>query len=165
MRNPGFGKKTIFAASFLVCFFVAAYSFAETLSSAELIENSKKYDGKTVTYIGEVIGDIMRRGNFSWVNISDGENAIGVWMSADMAKTIKFTGNYKSKGDKLKVTGIFNRACIQHGGDLDIHAQAVSKTEEGARVERPLRDDKKKLGIILLGAVFFIWILTLFKRK
>jgi hypothetical protein len=116
MRNPGFGKKTIFAASFLVCFFVAAYSFAETLSSAELIENSKKYDGKTVTYIGEVIGDIMRRGNFSWVNISDGENAIGVWMSADMAKTIKFTGNYKSKGDKLKVTGIFNRACIQHEG-------------------------------------------------
>jgi len=48
-------------------------AFAQSLSSSELIRNAKEYDGKLIVYSGEVIGDVMLRGEFAWVNINDGE--------------------------------------------------------------------------------------------
>ncbi|MDP2927900.1 MAG: DNA-binding protein, partial [Candidatus Omnitrophota bacterium] len=57
-------------------------AFSQSLSSSELINNAKEYDGKLIVYSGEVIGDVMLRGEFAWVNINDGQNALGAWMSA-----------------------------------------------------------------------------------
>ena len=139
--------------------------FAQSLSSSELINHAKEYDGKLVVYSGEVIGDVMLRGEFAWVNINDGQNALGVWMSAVLAKEIKFTGNYKSRGDHLEITGIFHRSCPEHGGDLDIHAQSLRKVGNGRIVKESLNFDKVNLSLILLGALFLVWILTLFKHK
>jgi len=139
--------------------------FSQNLSSSELIQNAQKYDGKLITYSGEVIGDVMLRGEFAWVNINDGQNALGVWTRAALAEEIKFTGNYKSRGDRLEVTGIFHRACLEHGGDLDIHAQSLRKVEKGRMVQEKLNFDKVNLAFILLGALLFIWILTLFKHR
>ena len=135
------------------------------LSSSELIKNAQEYDGKLITYSGEAIGDVMRRGQFVWVNINDGQYAIGVWMGANLAKEIKFTGSYKSLGDTLEVTGVFHRACLEHGGDLDIHAQALRKTGSGRIAKDKLDFNKIRLSLILLGALFLIWTFTLFKRK
>jgi hypothetical protein len=139
--------------------------FSQGISSSELIKNAKEYDGKLITYAGEVIGDVMLRGEFAWVNISDGENALGVWMSAPLAKEIKFAGNYKVRGDSLEIVGIFHRACLEHGGDLDIHAQRSRKLGNGRIVNQGLNLDKKNLSLILFGALFLIWILTLFRHK
>lgn len=140
-------------------------AFSANISSSELIKNAKEYDNKLIAYAGEVIGDVMLRGEFAWVNINDGENAVGVWMSAVLAKEIKFTGNYKSRGDRLEVTGVFHRACLEHGGDLDIHLRSLSKVANGRVVKENLNFDKINLSLILFGALFFIWILTQFKHK
>ena len=139
--------------------------FSQGISSSELIKNAKEYDGKLITYTGEVIGDVMLRGEFAWVNINDGENALGVWISASLAKEIKFTGNYKVRGDSLEIVGIFHRACLEHGGDLDIHAQTLRKLGNGRIVNQRLNLDKKNLSLILFGALLLIWILTLFRHK
>jgi len=141
------------------------FALAQSISSSELINNAKQYDGKPVTYSGEVIGDVMLRGGSAWVNVSDGENAIGVWISSNLAKEINFTGNYKTRGDNLEVIGIFHRACSEHGGDLDIHAQSMRKVGGGRVVKEKLNFDKVNGSLILLGALFIIWILTLFKHK
>ena len=139
--------------------------FAQGLSSSELINHAKQYDGKIVTYSGEVIGDIMLRGEFAWVNINDGQNALGAWMSAALAKEIKFTGNHKSHGDHLEIEGVFHRACLEHGGDLDIHVLSLIKITNGRMIKENLNFDKVNLSLVLLGALFLIWILTLFKHK
>ena len=139
--------------------------FSQDLSSSELIKNAKEYDGKLIAYSGEVIGDVMLRGEFAWVNINDGQNALGAWMSAALAKEIKFTGNYRSRGDSLEIVGVFNRACLEHGGDLDIHARSLRKVASGRMVKEKLNFDKASLSLILLGVLFLIWILTLFKHK
>ena len=160
--------KKNFILIFIVLFLalsLQAIVFAQSLASRELINHAQEYDGKIVTYSGEVIGDVMVRGDFAWVNISDGDNALGVWMSAALAKEIKFTGNYKSRGDNLEIAGVFHRACLEHGGDLDIHAQSLRKLGNGRTVKEKLNFDKVSLSLILLGALFLIWILTLFKRK
>jgi hypothetical protein len=139
--------------------------FAQGLSSSELIKNAKAYDNKLITYTGEVIGDVMLRGEFAWVNINDGDIALGVWMSASLAKEIEFVGNYKARGDSLEIAGIFHRACPEHGGDLDIHAQALRKLTNGRIVKQRVNPDKNNLSLALFGALLLIWILSLFRRK
>jgi hypothetical protein len=164
--------KNLRTSTFLFsCFLVLSFFsslvllFAQSISSSELINNAKQYDGKLITYSGEVIGDVMLRGNFAWVNINDGDNALGVWMDASLAKEIKFTGNYKSRGDSLEISGIFHRACLEHGGDLDIHAQGLRKLASGRMVNQRLNLGKRNLSLVLLGALLIIWILTLFRKK
>jgi len=161
--------KNNFRLILIIIFFVLAFSpqasFSGGINSNELIKNAKQYDGKLVTYSGEVIGDVMPRGEFAWVNINDGDNAIGVWMSAAQAAEINFSGGYKSRGDNIEVAGIFHRACLQHGGDLDIHAQTLRKVANGRIVNQRLNIDKTNLSLVLLVALFLIWILTLFRKK
>lgn len=140
-------------------------AFAKSLGSNELLKDAKQYDGKVITYSGEAIGDIMRRGEFVWVNIHDGDNAVGVWVNTALAKGIDFTGTYKSVGDTVEVYGVFHRACLEHGGDLDIHAQTLRKITAGKIIEHKADFFKVKLILILLGALLLVWILSLFKRK
>ncbi len=139
--------------------------YAQPVSSAELINNAKVYDGKIVVYTGEVIGDPMQRGNYAWLNINDGQNAIGIWLPSSLLSYTSFTGAYKSIGDTIEVTGIFHRACPQHGGDLDIHAQAIRKISTGRRVQQRLNIAKRNFTILLLGLLCLVWILTLLKRR
>jgi hypothetical protein len=140
-------------------FFCGAVCFADSpavclagqISSTELINNAKEYDGKSVVYVGEAVGDVMVRGDFAWVNVNDGENAIGVWLNKESAGEIQFTGSYHSKGDRLEITGVFQRNCIQHGGDMDIHAQGIRKISPGRVVGEELDTGKRNFALILLG--------------
>jgi hypothetical protein len=152
----------------IILFLIAGFPpavFAQSLSSSELINNAKQYDGKIINYSGEVIGDIMLRRGAAWVNINDGENALGVWVNSGLVKEINFTGSYKTRGDNVEVVGVFHRACTEHGGDLDIHAQNIRKSGSGRVVKERLNSDKLHLSFALLGALLFIWILMLLKRK
>ncbi|MBN1393125.1 MAG: hypothetical protein JW947_10030 [Sedimentisphaerales bacterium] len=123
---------------------------AGLVSSTELINNARKFDGQTVVYIGEAVGDVMVRGDFAWVNINDGENAIGVWLSKELAGEIRFTGSYHIIGDRVEITGVFNRNCQQHGGDMDIHAQSIHRISPGKVVGTELNTTKRDLVFVLL---------------
>jgi len=138
---------------------------AESITSTQLIENAKQYDNQTITFQGEVIGDVMKRGDFAWVNINDGTNALGIWMSKDFTKDIVYTGSYKAKGDILEVEGIFHRACPQHGGDMDIHAQVVKKIQSGQTVSETIDSNKRNIALILLGVLCLVLILQVLKKK
>ena len=137
--------------------------FAQVISSSDLIEHAKDYDGKTVIYEGEVIGDIMVRRGFVWMNVSDGANAIGIWSPADLSAGITYAGNYKHTGDRIKVSGVFHRACPEHGGDLDIHAESIRKVSEGRVLTETLNPDKRNLVLILLGVLCLVLVLMRLK--
>lgn len=156
--------RKIFFLSSVFCF-LSSLCFAQPLSSTELINNAKLYDGKTVVYEGEVIGDIMKRGEFAWLNLNDGVNAIGVWLPVPLVEVIAYQGSYKAKGDWLEVTGAFQRACAEHGGDLDIHAFSVKKTVSGRLVNEKLIPGKKNIALVLSIILFLVWILKILKRK
>lgn len=139
--------------------------YAQPVSSSEMINNAKLYDGKVVTYTGEVIGDIMARSDYAWMNVNDGKNAIGIWLKASLAEDISYTGSYKSIGDVVEISGVFHHACPEHGGDLDIHAISIRKIATGRLIQERLNQGKKRFSIILLGILSVVWILTLLKRK
>ncbi len=145
-------------------FFCWTVCYAQPLSSTELINKAKEYDGKSVVYAGEAIGDVMVRGNFAWVNVNDGENAVGVWMSKELAGEIKVTGSYHAKGDRLEITGVFQRNCVQHGGDMDIHAQGIRKISPGKLVKEQLHTGKRNFAFILLGILCLASIFARLRR-
>ncbi len=155
-----------FIGLFLVIFSSVSLLFGEgNVSSGDLIRNSENYDGKVVTYEGEVIGDVMCRGEYGWINVSDGENALGIWCKREDLEKIKFAGSYETKGDEVRVSGIFNRSCTQHQGELDLHAQKLEVVESGREIIHPLNTKKAKLAGILLIAALGFFLLSLLRKS
>lgn len=108
------------------------------VSSIDMIEGAALLDGSKVAFTGEAIGQAMERGTMAWVNVADSGGAIGVWMDAETAAAIRTLGSYRFRGDELRVTGTFSRACGEHGGDMDIHADLVEILRPGERTPHPL---------------------------
>lgn len=127
----------------------------------DLVEKGKELNGKTITIKAEAIGEPLARGKFTWVNVNDGTNVIGIWMDSNEAKKIYKYGNYKSKGDVIEVRGTFSRDCKEHGGDVDIHADSFQILEKGYDKNISINNTRKNISIILmistilLGVVYY----------
>jgi hypothetical protein len=139
--------------------------WAQPVSSKELINNAKNYDGKFVLYQGEAIGEIMKRGGFAWLNINDGENAIGVWAPVGLIRSVSLLGGYKQKGDLVEVSGLFNRSCPVHGGDMDIHAREIIKVSKGRQIPERINFSKAKFALTLVFILGLVWILSLLGKR
>ena len=119
-------------------------------NGAVLIEQAKALNGQTVVYQGEVIGDLMPRQDHYWINILNQGTAIGVWITAEERAHISFAGQYGIQGDQVIITGQFNQACPEHGGDLDIHAESLTLVAAGGNRPEPLDFTRVILAVILL---------------
>lgn len=122
---------------------LAGLAAAAQPTVSELVGHTLDWTGKTVTIEGEAIGEALPRGDWAWVNVSDGTNAIGVWMPLADAKKIGVYGDYHHTGDILRVTGTFSRDCAAHGGDVDIHSTDVVRVKAGSETPHPVPNAKK----------------------
>ena len=138
------------------------HCYAQIPASLELINNAKQYDGKIITYKGEVIGDVMIRGDHAWLHVNDGSIAIGIWAPKTMIQDIGYIGDYHKKGDIVEVSGIFHRSCLEHGGDLDIHASEIKKIASGSLVIQPISRKKVYIGVYSLMLVLLFYALKKF---
>ena len=123
------------AAFILLIAFLLTPGLVRAESGKELTEDPKSFDGRQVMFQGEVIG-VMMRGDYAWVNLLDNGYAIGVWCRVDDAMKISFVGDYNNLGDKVEVVGIFHMACLEHGGDMDVHAVTLEISSKGHAIER-----------------------------
>jgi hypothetical protein len=128
--------------------------------SPELIDKGRALDGKEIEFTGELIGDPMVRGDHVWVNVSDGANAIGVWLPRTLLPSVRFWGSYRARGDTIRVRGVFHRSCPDHGGDMDIHGSAVEIVSIGRPTEHRIGYVPVLSAVLLLfcsPAVFLLW--------
>lgn len=146
-------------------FFAGQAASAAGLGSTELITHAAQYEGQMVIYRGEVIGDVMGRGAYAWVNVSDGQNALGIWAQKAMVAGIRHTGGYQTQGDTIAVEGVFHHRCLEHGGDLDIHARRVELVAAGGPTAEALAPAKYRAALLLGGAALLLWTLTRSKNK
>jgi len=116
-----------------------------------LIEHAPTRDQQTITIEAEAIGEVLERGDHAWINVNDGSNAIGIYMTADQSKIVKTFGDYFNTGDKLRITGVFYRACIEHGGEMDIHATSVTVIRSGQTSSHPISPLEFAVTVILLS--------------
>jgi hypothetical protein len=147
---------------FIIIFSLPATARAEEVTKInDLIENAKDLDGQEVVIQGEAIGESMRRGDYYWLNINDGSNAIGVWLSSAEIDNNKFYGNYKNIGDTLNITGSFYRACKKHGGEADFHATSLEVVESGYSVNVTVSIPKSIAAAILSILALFLYVVFL----
>ncbi len=155
----------------------------ERVVEGRLIGNMEYYDGKTITIEGEAIGDIMYRGGYAWITVNDdsyslgksleeggdfvglSNQGIGVWVSREDAEKIKTCGGYKYKGDMVRITGEFHRACHMHGGDTDIHAGSLEVIARGYAFSHPFPFGKLLVVLVLSSVCVYLYYLRSQKIK
>jgi hypothetical protein len=145
--------------------------------STILVEDAGDWDGRIVGFVGEAIGEVMRRGTMAWIHLNDdaygfaeagaaatltGANSgIAVWVDAADASLISVFGDFKHHGDLVEVTGTFNAACPLHGGDMDIHATSLRIVRTGYRTETLIRPSRMIAAAILAGLTLALFLVNL----
>lgn len=147
-------------------------------SSGELVESPKQFDGTTVEFKGEVIGEVMVRGEYAWIHINDdpyylknveegaelgGYNSgMAIYLPASLTRGIGHYGDYKHEGDIVTIRGTFNAACAEHGGDMDIHAEELAVDVVGHHVVDVVYP--WKLMLALIAALFAMGLFVAHRR-
>jgi len=143
------------ATAFLVVALLASgttplFAFSNSvMSPAEVIAIDRDRDGTRVTVEGEAVGESLRAvGGGRWVNILGDEVGLGIWMTDEMAEKIEHFGDYRYDGDIVRVTGIVNVACEEHGGEFDVHATEVMVVDRGQPRDTPVRPWRGVVGFV-----------------
>jgi hypothetical protein len=133
------------------------------------------WNGKTITFHGEAIGEAMIRGDYAWIHLNDdaymlenveegaklqGYNSgMAVWVPAPLTGQIDTYGDYQHEGSIVEIEGVFNGACKEHGGDTDIHATSLKMLRAGHVVVDPVRPWKAGLAVALAAiAGLLFWL-------
>ena len=122
---------------------------------------NRALDQATVSFSGEVVGDIMNAdADHKWVNLlaSDG-SCIGVLVDNSMASRIKNVGDYSTTGTTLQVRGIYSIDCADHQGELDVHAVDVRVLDAGGAIEHVVSQDDINIGMQLCVVAFVLLVI------
>lgn len=159
-------RKTILIVCMLVITITPIKVNANDYSINDLIENGKSFDKKEVVLKGEAIGESLQRDDYTWININDTTNAIGIYMTTNDANKVNVYGGYGKEGDTVQVTGIFNRACKEHGGDMDIHSSKVEITKVGKDKKEAIKKEKIYFASIsFIVVVLMMYVIYKNKKK
>ncbi len=135
------------------------------VTAEELVTNARAHDGEMVVFEGEVIRAVLPRGDHAWINLHDGTTAIGVWVPLAATAEVRYAGQYKVRGDRVRVRGVFHRACPEHQGALDIHAEELTVVATGGPVTEYLGGGKAFALAVLLGVLLCLLTFNLLNRK
>lgn len=147
------------------------------VGSGEVIRCPDAFDGQAVVYIGEVIGDVLRRDGGAWVLMNDdayslevgpldshgefrGTNSgLSVWLEGDLADLVERPGGSDWRGDVLRVRGVVRRTDPADGGGLTLRAFDASVLAPAVPLSRPVNRPQAVtaglLAVAALGAVAY----------
>jgi hypothetical protein len=147
------------------------------VDSTTLIVENRRFDGQTITFIGEAIGDLMERRDGVWLNVNDdaysrqgttfelaGYNrGQGVLLPKGEAAAVTRLGDYNNRGDLVKIIGVFHAACPEHGGEMMIHAESLEVVRAGFTI--PHRISSTKINLAIVWLVISAVVLTLWRWR
>ncbi len=148
--------KTFLISALTAVYFTISAAAADIFKINDLIENISGFNEKQVIVEGEAIGEILQRDEYAWVNINDGSNAIGIWLTSGDAEKITAFGDYKHIGDTIRITGTFSRDCKEHGGDVDIHSNNIEIISKGYTVKEEIGHEKVVAAAVLFSTAIII---------
>lgn len=143
-------------------------------SSGEFVGAPSNFDGDAVTFRGEAVGDPMVRGDGAWIHLNDdpysersvpegselaGYNSgLPIWVAdSELIDGVEWYGSYRAAGDIVVARGVFNAACIEHGGDIDIHASSLEVVSRGHAFTVETPGWKVALVAALAAVAFGMW--------
>lgn len=139
------------------------------LTSAIATACPRLLDGRAVVYVGEVVGDVLRRAGGAWLLVNDdpyalevgpfgphrerrGFNAgLAVWLPDGLHEGLGEPGRHGRRGDVIRIEGTFLRADPSDAGGMTVRARAVEVLAPSVAVEEPL--DRSLLLAATVGAL------------
>ncbi len=130
----------------------ASSADGDPLNATTILAGRAELDGKTVTFEGEAIGELLHAGDDgAWLSVLSEGTALGVYLPEKMAESITRFGDYENTGDTVRVSGEFRRACDEHGGDLDVHAVSLEVIAPGVTRDHPVKPWKVGVSAMAFG--------------
>lgn len=140
------------------------------VTSSQLYDCPELYDGLAVRYVGEVIGAVLERDGGAWVQLNDdiyaggpdgrgplpahrdyrgGNAGIGVFIDPGLAAQIEWVGGPDAQGDRLEVTGTFQRVDPVSAEVAVLRSDAGRIIESGARFTEPPLPERRVIALII----------------
>ncbi|MDP2814785.1 MAG: hypothetical protein Q8S15_05605 [Erysipelotrichaceae bacterium] len=129
----------------------------------QIIANSHDFDQSVIMIEAEVILEVLERNENAWINVNDGTNAIGVFLPLSMTADLEVFGDYEHQGDTVRVVGVFSRNCVEHGGEIDIHASSLEVIKQGVKQNHKVPVWKGLLALV--GVSMSITALLLHRKR
>ncbi|MDR0888858.1 MAG: hypothetical protein LBM21_03055 [Coriobacteriales bacterium] len=122
-----------------------------TTTVTSLAQAGEELDNQQVDFTGEVVGDIIDGENgYKWLDVTDGNASISVYVTDDEAAEVTNVGRYGQDGTELEVEGTFNLDCPEHDGLTDVHASKITVLSNGGSVSNPINWKYIIIGVILI---------------
>lgn len=146
------------------------------VSSANVVACPQAYDGRRITFVGEVVGDVLERDGGAWVQINDddyaldvgplpahddlrgGNSGLQVWLPEDLLGGIE-PGRPGRRGDVVEVDGVLVRADPEDAGGMTLRADRLQVRAEAVEVEVPVDGSQVVLAVAACGVAAAIWLL------
>jgi hypothetical protein len=123
-------------------------------------------DGQEVSFVGEVIGDIINaEKGHCWLTLVDNNSTISVFVSAKDAALVSHLGRYGQRGTTLLVQGVFEQDCAEHDGLTDVHASAVFVVDPGAYLTTDFNVRELQFGGLLILVALCLGMLYWYLRE
>lgn len=139
------------------------------VSSATVLHCPEAMDGRRVTFVGEVVGDVLRRRGGAWVLVNDDDYALRtgplplhgtlagtnsglpVWLPEDLLDGLSEPGRPGRRGDIVLVTGRILRTDPEDAGGLTLRAETLTIVAAGVDVDEPLDVPRLALAVAFVG--------------
>ncbi|MEW6103731.1 MAG: hypothetical protein AB1630_07985 [bacterium] len=143
-----------------ILFFLLFCSSSFGITIFDLIQEQKQ---KAVEIEAEVVGKLIKRGNFYLLNINDKTGGIGVFIKIDKCPKIEYYGRYGVIGDRIRVFGIFHPVCKEHWGKMDIHSSSIEVLEKG-KIQKE-RINKNRILLLFALTLASLLLIMIHKRR
>lgn len=136
------------------------------VTSSEVIECPNAFDRQVVTYVGEVVGDVLQRDQGAWLLVNDdayalevgplqghanyegGNSGLSVWLPHPLPDLEP--GGPDRRGTVIVVDGVIQRTDPKDGGGLTLSALSAQSTRvvvESEVLDRPLNRGQAVLAL------------------
>jgi hypothetical protein len=139
------------------------------VASEQVYRCPAAWDGADVTYVGEAVGEVLRRDGGAWVQINDdpyalesgplvghrelaGSNSgVSVWLPDGLHERIEEVGRPAQRGDVVLLRGRLLRADPDDGGGITIRAEELEVVAPSTGVEEPLHVAQLVVAVLLVA--------------
>jgi hypothetical protein len=138
-----------------------------TVTSGDLVDCPAYHDGHLVRYRGEIVGAIMIRGSFAWIQVNDdiyadagplpthaeflgGNAGVGVLLPVSATRVIERIGGPHTQGDVVEVVGRFQRIDDETREVAVIRASTLEVVQPGTDVWLPIQTDRLVAALLLV---------------
>lgn len=153
------------------------------VTSAQVLSCPEAFDGLTVAYAGEVVGDLLPRDGGAWVQVNDdpyaldlgplpthgrfaGTNSsLAVWLPDELVGRIGGLGRYGRRGDVVRIEGAISRTDPDDGGGLTLRATDLEVLRPSEELPVPVEPVLLVLAAVSLAAAAAITLARVGDRR